>query len=90
MGRRRCSEWPEPWVRRELPQSDINRLVALAGTRQLSTTEGEFVDDMFDAGQATLQQVAWLRRLARRYLGDRAAVSSQPPTQAMRALRVKA
>lgn len=65
---RRRSEWPEPWTRLKWAPGDVVRLERLtAKSAALQVRERQFVFEMNKTIDATLQQVAWLRRLARRY-----------------------
>lgn len=66
MSRRARSEWPEPWARLRWAPGDVARIERLLGC-QLTERDRTFVQDMQAASEATLQQVAWLRTLGRRY-----------------------
>lgn len=63
------SIWPEPWIRLQWAPHDHTRLARL-DTLRLRPQDRAFVDDMKQEPTATLQQVAWLRSLARRYKVD--------------------
>lgn len=63
---RRRSEWPEPWVRLAWSPGDAARIERLLAAT-LTDRDRRFVEEMQAQGQSTLQQVAWLRKLAKRY-----------------------
>ena len=66
---RRRSEWPEPWTRLKWSPGDIARLDRLM-TSALTDRDRAFITEMQRLAEATLQQVAWMRTLARRYQVD--------------------
>ena len=77
MGRRR-SEWPEPWTRLKWAPGDHARLERLAAEK-LPAAHRQFIDEMRKMDGATLQQVAFVRSLAKRY-----RVEPTPPTKTTR------
>lgn len=66
MGRRSRGEWPEPWIRLRWSDGDVARIARL-NSLTLAPRDRLFIDEMQHAHEATLQQVAWLRTLSRRY-----------------------
>ena len=66
---RRRSEWPEPWTRLSWSPGDLVRLERLQKL-PLKAFDRDFVNDMRRQDVATLQQVAFVRSLARRYKAD--------------------
>lgn len=77
MGRRR-SEWPEPWTRLSWSPGDLIRLERLHKL-PLKAFDRDFVNDMRRQDVATLQQVAFVRSLARRYKADPGRACREDP-----------
>ena len=77
---RRRSEWPEPWARLAWAPGDLVRLDAIR-LSELPARDRRFVEEMRRTDRATLQQVAWLRRIARR---QRAGGEDEKPARASR------